>query len=440
MTILVTNALLLPCTADMPVIESGWIRIESDTIHSLGASPAPELPGAEIIDAAGFVAMPGMVNPHCHMAMTLFRGLGEDVDDRLYRYVLPMERKLVTPEMVRVGTKLAALELIEGGVTTVADMYYYETEVGRVVAEAGLRGVVGQTIADFNPPDHNSIDEGFALTDALVGEFAGHPRVTASIAPHAPYSTDIAVMGRIARWSDDHPDIPVQIHLAEMDSELEWCAKNHGLRPVEVVEKAGLLKKGLICAHCLHVNARDIEKMAHAKVCVAHNARSNAKAGRGIAPVEAMRAAGIPVGIATDGPMSGNTLDLFSQFAPVTMFQKLLGHSRKPMPVVEVIRMATIEGARVLGLDHRIGSLEAGKKADLILIDLAAPRLQPVYDIYATLVYAAMPSDVHSVMVDGKWLMRDRNVLTVERRRALRDALQIASTFRAEMTRIDAGG
>jgi 5-methylthioadenosine/S-adenosylhomocysteine deaminase len=180
--------------------------------------------------------------------------------------------------------------------------------------------------------------------------------------------------------------------------------------------------------------------MAHAQVCVAHNARSNAKAGRGIAPVEAMRKAGIPVGIATDGPMSGNTLDLFSQFAPVSMFQKLAGRSRKPMPASEVIRMATVEGARVLGLDARIGSLEPGKKADLIRIDISAARMQPIYDPYATLVFSAMPADVRDVMVAGKWLMRDRNVLSIERKKIMRDALQVASAFKAEMARIDAAG
>ena len=438
MTTLITNASLLPCTPDMPVIEGGFVHVEGETIVAAGGGPAPQVEGAETVDVGGDIVMPGMVNPHCHMAMTLFRGLGEDVDDRLYRYVLPMERKFVTPQMVRAGTALAALELIEGGVTTVADMYYFETEVGRVVDQVGIRGVVGQTIADFDPPDHKSIDEGFALTEALVAEFTGHPRVTASIAPHAPYSTDIAVMNRVARWADDHPDVPVQIHLAEMDSEMEWCAKNHGLRPVEVVEKAGLLRKGLICAHCLHVSDSDIEKMAHAQVCVAHNARSNAKAGRGIAPVEAMRAAGIPVGVATDGPMSGNTLDLFSQFAPVTMFQKLLGHSRKPMPAREVIRMATIEGAKVLGMDGRIGSLEPGKQADLIRIDVSAARMQPIYDHYATLVFSAMPVDVRDVMVAGTWLMRDRDVKTLERRKVMRDALQVAGEFKAEMARIDA--
>lgn len=423
----------------MPVIANGWVQVDADIITANGSGAPPEIPGAETVDLGGDILMPGMVNPHCHIAMTLFRGLGEDVDDRLYRYVLPMERKFVTPDMVRAGTALGVYEMISSGVTAVADMYYFEAEVGRVIDRAGMRGVVGQTIADFNPPDHETIDEGFALTEELVAEFRGHPRVTPSIAPHAPYSTDIAVMNRVARFADDNPDVPVQIHLAEMDSEMEWCAKTHGLRPVEVVEKAGLLRKGLICAHCLHVNESDIEKMAHAQVCVAHNARSNAKAGRGIAPVEAMRRAGLPVGIGTDGPMSGNGLDLFSQFGPVTMFQKLLGHSRKPMPVVEVIRMATIEGAKVLGMDDRIGSIEPGKQADLVRIDLSAPRLQPIYDPYATLVYSTMADDVRDVMVAGRWLMRDRAVLTLERKKVMRDALQVASAFKAEMQRIDAG-
>jgi len=438
--ILIWNACLLPIDGAMSVIENGWIHIEGGTIRALGSGEPPEVEGTEIVDVAGDVIMPGMVNPHAHLAMTLFRGLGEDVDDRLFRYVLPMERKFVTPEMVRVGTLLGALESIEAGVTTVADMYYYETEVGRALDQAGLRGVVGQTLATFDPPDHKTIDDGFALVGELVAEFAGHDRIVPSIAPHAPYSTDIEVMAQVANWAEVHPDVPVQIHLAEMDSEMEWCRKNHGLRPVGVVEKAGLLRPGLIAAHCLHIDPFEIERMGRADVRVAHNARSNAKAGRGIAPVEAMRAAGIKVGIATDGPMSGNTLDLFSQFGPVSMFQKLLGHSRKPMPAAQVIRMATLEGAQVLGLDSRIGSLEPGKQADLIRIDLSAPRMQPVYDIYATLVFSAMPVDVQDVMVGGRWIMRGRNVESLERRKILRDAGQIATAFKAEMARIDAAG
>lgn len=437
MTIRIKNALLLPCTADMPVIEAGHVLIEDDTIVSAGAGSGSDTPSAEVIDAGGDIVMPGMVNPHAHLPMTLFRGLGEDVDGRLFRYVLPMERKFVSPRMVRVGTALAAWETIRAGVTTVADMYYHETEIGAVLDEAGLRGVVGQTIADFDPPDHASIDEGFALTEELADRFANHPRITPSIAPHAPYSTDIPVMQRVAQWAADHPGVPVQLHLAEMGSEMDWAERTHGCRPVEVVDRAGLLIEGLIAAHCLHVNEAEIERLAAAGVHVAHNARSNAKAGRGIAPVEAMRAAGIPVGIATDGPMSGNTLDLFAQFGPVSMFAKLLGHSRKPMPAVDVIKMATSEGARVLGLDGRIGTLEPGKQADLIRIAVDTPRLQPIFDPYATLVFAAQPEDVTDVMVAGDWLMRDRAILTLERKKVLRDAGQIAMEFKAEMARID---
>jgi cytosine/adenosine deaminase-related metal-dependent hydrolase len=436
MTLTLTNARILTMDAGLTEYRNGWIRIEGNRIAALGEGAAPSHAG-EMIDMGGDVVMPGMVNPHCHMTMTLFRGLGEDVDDRLFRYVLPLERECVTPRTVAIGSRLAALEMIRAGVTTVADMYYFETEVGRVIDESGMRGIVGQTLADFAAPDHKSFDEGFVLTEELVETFAGHNRVTASIAPHAPYSTDVPVMARVAEWSNARPGIPVQLHMAEMVSENEWAAKTHGLRPVEVVDKAGLLKPGLIAAHCLFVTDEDMDRMAESDVRVAHNARSNAKAGRGIAPIEAMRGRGIPVGIATDGPMSGNTLDLFSQFGPVSMFQKLLGNSRKPMPATDIIRMATLEGAKVLGMDRDIGSLEPGKQADLIRISLADPRVQPVYDIYATLVFSAMPCDVRDVMVAGKWLMRERAVHTLEEQKVIADALQVAAEFNARIERID---
>lgn len=436
MMITLTNARILTMDEGLREYGKGWIRIEGDRIAALGDGLPPEGPG-ETVDMGGDLVMPGMVNSHCHMTMTLFRGLGEDVDDRLFRYVLPLERKCITPRTVEIGSRLAALELIRGGVTTVADMYYFEAVVGRVIADSGMRGVVGQTLADFDTPDHKTFDEGFALTEELVDTFAGHPRVTASIAPHAPYSTDIPVMARVADWSAAHPDVPVQLHMAEMVSENEWAEKAYGLRPVQVVDKAGLLKPGLIAAHCLFVTDDDMDRMAEQQVRVAHNARSNAKAGRGIAPVEAMRRRGIPVGIATDGPMSGNTLDLFSQFAPVSMFQKLLGNSRKPMPAAEVVRMATLEGAKVLGMDKEMGSLEPGKQADLIRISLADPRVQPVYDIYSTLVFAAMPSDVRDVMVAGNWLMRGRLVETLESDKVVADALQVAAEFTARIEEID---
>ena len=437
MTILFTNAWVLTVDAAMTEHANGWVHIEGTTIKALGSGPAPEIAGAEIIDCGGDVVMPGMVNTHCHMGMSVFRGLAEDIDDRLYRYILPLERMFVSAEMVRVGSALAALEMIEAGVTTVADMYYFETEVGQVVAEAGLRALVGQTLADFKAPDHADFDQGFARVEALVDAFAGHPLVTPSIAPHAPYSTGPAVMARIAQWASDHPEVPVQIHLAESQLEVDWALEQHQSSSVAVVQQSGLLQPGLIAAHCLHLSDADIALMAEAEVGVATNPRSNGKAGRGIARIEALRSAGIAVGIGTDGPMSGNTLDLFAQFAPVSMFAKLLAGSRKPLPARDVIRMATFEGARVLGLAARTGSIEPGKQADLIRINLSAPRLQPIYDPYSMLVFAAGPTDVTDVMVAGRWLKRGGVVQTLEPQKILRDAMQVASAFKAEMIRID---
>lgn len=437
MTILLTNAFIVTMDDALTVHENGWLLVQGTTIAALGGGTAPSVVADEVIDCGGDIVMPGMVNTHSHMAMSVFRGLAEDVDDRLYRYILPLERKFVSPEMVRAGTALAALEMIQGGVTTVADMYYFETEVGHVCAKAGLRAIVGQTLADFDPPDHKDFDEGFARVEELVSLFGEHPLVTPSIAPHAPYSTGRAVMARIAQWSADHLDVPVQMHLAESALEVKWALDNHGKSTVAVTAEAGLLKPNLICAHCLQLDDDDIRTMSEHQVCVATNPRSNGKAGRGIAPVEKMRNAGLPVGIGSDGAMSGNTLDLFSQFAPVSMFAKLLGGSRKPLPAVDVVKMATIEGARVLGLNLSTGSLEKGKQADLIRISLSAPRLHPIYDPYSALVFATNPTDVTHTMVAGRWLMRARQVESLEQAKVMADALQVAARFKAEMQEID---
>ncbi|ODT48085.1 MAG: amidohydrolase [Devosia sp. 63-57] len=437
MTILFTNALVVTMDDDLTVHERGWVQVDGSVITALGGGPAPDIAGAEILDCDDDIVMPGMVNAHCHMAMSLFRGLGEDVDDRLYRYILPLERTFVSPEMVRAGSALSALEMIQGGVTTVADMYYFETEVGDVCAEAGLRAIVGQTLADFSPPDHRDFDEGFARVEDLVDRFAGHPLVTPSIAPHAPYSTGLKTMARIAEWSDAHPNVPVQIHLAESTLEVKWAQETHGKSSVAVTQESGLLKPNLICAHCLQLDDDDILMMSVEQVCVVTNPRSNGKAGRGISPVEKLRNAGLPRGIGSDGAMSGNTLDLFSQFAPVSMFAKLLAGSRRPLPAVEVIQMATIEGARALSLNLKTGSLEPGKQADLIRVSTKSSRMQPMYDPYSALVFAAMPTDVTHTMVAGRWLMRNRQVQTLEPARIMSDANQIARQFKGEMARLD---
>ena len=424
------NARLLPVTAEE--IPDGWIAIEGERIAALGAGAPPEQGGDTLRDMGGDLIMPGMVNTHCHLPMTLFRGLGEDVDDRLFRYILPLERELVDAEAVAVGALLGALESIRGGVTTIADMYYFEDRIGEVLDDSGLRGIVGQTLADFAAPDHGAMAEGFARLDALADRFAGHPRITASAAPHAPYSTGPGVMARVAEWSATR-DLPVQMHLAETRDEIAWASREHGCTPVELSDRAGLLSPRLVAAHCMYPTAADIALMAGRGVGVAHNARSNGKAGRGIAPVTAMREAGLPVGLATDGPMSGNTLDLFAQMAPASMFQKIAMGTRAALPARDVVAMATIEAARAIGMGGRIGALEPGRQADLIRVSLDDPRLHPIHDIHSTLVFAALPSDVRGTMVAGRWLMQDREVESLDAPRALAGAQALAARFRRHL-------
>lgn len=439
MRTLLRNARILTMNADFDEYLSGWIIVENNRISALGEGTEPEtgIVVDETMDMNGDLIMPGMVNTHCHMPMTVFRGLGEDVDDRLFRYILPLEAAIITPEIVRIGARLAALEMILGGVTTTADMYYFEQEVGRVVDKAGMRGVIGQTLTSLASPDHGNFDQGFGLVDDLRDEFADNDRITASIAPHAPYSTGPKIMERVARYAADNPKVRVQMHLAEMKSELEWCATNYNCRPVELVDKAGLLLPGAIMAHCLEIGPDEITILAERGVCVAHNARSNAKAGRGIAPVEAMRKSGIAVGLATDGAMSGNSLDIFAQMAPASMFAKIRGGSRKCMPARDIVRMSTIEGAKVLGLDDQTGSLEAGKCADLVRVCLNSPRMTPLYDIYAALVFSANSSDVVDVMIDGNWVVKNRTALSIEQPRVLADISQIANVLRHKTQLID---
>ena len=434
------NARLLPMDAAMTEIARGWIGIEGSRIATLGAGdPPPPGPDDSTEDMGGDLVMPGMVNPHCHLPMTLFRGLGEDVDDRLFRYILPLERALVDADAVAAGAALGALESIRAGVTTIADMYYFEDRIGDVLDAAGLRGVVGQTLADFAAPDHGTMDEGFARLDALADRFAGHPRITASAAPHAPYSTGPAVMERVARWAAD-TGLPVQMHLAETRDEIAWAAREHGCTPVELARRTGLLSPALVVAHVMYPTPGDIDLIAVSGCGVAHNARSNGKAGRGIAPVAALRARGVPVGLATDGPMSGNTLDLFAQMAPASMFQKIAAGSRAVLPCRDVVRMATIEAAAALHIDARTGSLEPGKEADLIRISLDDPRLHPIYDIWSTLVFAALPCDVRGTMVAGRWLMQDRVVQSLDPGATLAAALAVAERFRGRIAEIELSG
>ncbi len=412
--LLITNGRVLTMNATREVIADGCIVIRGERILAVGpAALAAQYAPARTIDARGGIVMPGMVNAHTHLAMTVFRGLGDDVPDRLRRFIFPLERNFVDRAVVRDGTLLGLLELIEGGVTTFADMYYFEDEVARVTRQAGLRAVLGQTIVNFPAPDSPEPYGGLALARQFIAAYRDDPLITPAFAPHAPYTVDPRHLRLVAEASAEL-GAPVLIHLAEMTEEMTSIRRDHQMTPVEFLDSVGLLNRRLVAAHCIFVSESDQALLQAREVGIAHALVANLKSAKGVAPALRMFEQGLRVGLATDGPMSGNTLDLIGQLGYVAKVHKLDRKDRNVMPAATVVEMATLGGARALHLEDRIGSLEAGKLADVVIVDTSSTALQPLYDPYSALVYAASPRDVRTTIVHGRILMEDRVVRTLD--------------------------
>jgi 5-methylthioadenosine/S-adenosylhomocysteine deaminase len=320
--------------------------------------------------------------------------------------------------------------MIEGGVTTFADMYYFEEEVARAAKQAGLRAVLGQTVVNFPAPDAPAPYGGIARARQFIADFRGDPLITPAFAPHAPYTVDAAHLREIARLSAEL-DAPVLIHLAEMTEEIATLRRDHNQTPVAYLDALGLLNRRLVAAHCIFVDDADIALLKARDVGVAHAMVANIKSAKGVAPALKMYDQDLRVGLATDGPMSGNTLDIIGQLGYVAKVHKLDRKNRNVMPAVNVVDLATRGGARALHLEDRVGSLEAGKLADVVILDTEATHLIPLYDPYAALVYAAGPRDVRTTIVHGRVLMEDRRVLTV-------DVTEVRSRMRALAAKINA--
>ncbi|MFM9090293.1 MAG: amidohydrolase [Verrucomicrobiota bacterium] len=428
---LITHGRLLTMNPARAVIEGGAVAIQGERIVAVGPGTlAADYAPARTIDARGGIVMPGMVNAHTHLAMTVFRGLGDDVPDRLRRFIFPLERNFVTRDVVRAGTLLGLLELIEGGVTTFADMYYFEDEVARATREAGLRAVLGQTIVNFPAPDAPEPHGGLALAREFIAAYRNDPLITPAFAPHAPYTVDRAILRQVAEASAAL-DAPVLIHLAEMTDEVATLRREHHQTPVEYLDANGLLNRRLVAAHCIFVTDSDLTLLRDRGAGVAHALVANLKSAKGVAPALRMFEQGVRIGLATDGPMSGNTLDVIGQLGYVAKVHKLDRKDRNVMPAATVVEMATLGGARALHLEDRIGSLEPGKLADVVIVDTESTALVPLYDPYSALVYAASPRDVRTTIVHGRILMEDRVVRTL-------DAPAVKAGMRALATRINA--
>jgi 5-methylthioadenosine/S-adenosylhomocysteine deaminase len=415
--LLITGGTVVTMDADHRVIEDGVVAVRGDTITAVGERAAIDLgeSGATTIDASGSLVLPGLINGHAHAAMSLFRGFADDhsLDDWLQKYIFPAEAQNVTEEFVTWGTRLSALEMLRGGITTFADMYYFEDAVARATKEAGMRGILGETIVDFRAPDHRTPDEALAYTETYIQAWKNDSLITPAVAPHSIYTLSEKNLQAAAALARRYR-APILMHIAEAPFETALSRAKHGLSPVAYLERIGVLGNDLVGAHCIWVDAADIAALARHGVGCVHNPSSNMKLASGVMPVPELLAAGHAVGLATDGAASNNSQDLFEEMDIAAKLQKIARMDPRALPAKQALEMATIGGARALHMEKQIGSLEEGKKADLILVDTNGPHAIPMYNVYSQLVYAMKGADVKTVVIAGKIVMENRQMRTLD--------------------------
>jgi 5-methylthioadenosine/S-adenosylhomocysteine deaminase len=432
--VILTNALVLTMDEDFNQYASGAVAIQEENIIAIGPAEdiAKEYTARETLDCDGKILMPGLVNAHTHVPMTLLRGLADDLrlDVWLMGYMMPVEREFVSPEFVRLGTSLGCAEFIRSGVTTFCDMYYFEEDVAKATTEAGLRAVCAQTVLKFSSPDADSWDDSLALARGFIERWKDHPLIVPSVAPHAPYTCTDEILRATAELAVEF-DVPLHTHLAETALERENMRNEQGMPVIPYVKKQGLLDAKVIAAHCVHIDLGEMRTLLHAGAGVAHNPSSNLKLASGFAPVSKMLEVGLNVGIGTDGPASNNDLDMFEEMRLASFIAKAVSNDPTAVPAPLALAMATRIGAKALHIGHLTGSLEPGKRADLILVDITPVHNSPRFrrdanNPYAQIVYASKSTDVSDVMVNGKWLMRNRQLLTLNEAELLTQADAIA--------------
>lgn len=431
--LLITADWVVAMDAAGTVIENGAVAIAGDRITAVGSASelAAENPGARRIDAGGKVLLPGLINAHTHAPMTLLRGLADDLplmtwlEDKIF----PAEARWVDEDFVRWGTRLACLEMIRGGITTFVDMYYFEDAVAEEAAQCGLRAVVGETLIDFPAPDNKTWDEARAYTEAFLEKWRDHPLITAAVAPHASYTVSADHLRQAHRLAVAF-DAPYLIHVAENRAEIDLVRERYGATPIGFLDGLGVLDSRTVAAHVVVPEADEIDLLAERGVGVAHCPQSNMKIASGIAPVPQMLAAGVAVGLGTDGAASNNDLDLWEEIDTAAKLHKVALLDATVLNARQALEMATLGGARAVHMDGEIGSLEAGKRADMILVDVSGAHIQPFYDLYSLLTYSAKAADVDTVIVGGRVILDHREVLTVDAEAVLAKATEYRDKIR----------
>jgi 5-methylthioadenosine/S-adenosylhomocysteine deaminase len=435
--LLVAGGTVVTMDGERRVLEDGTVAVRGDAILAVGprAEIEGKYDGAQRIDARGKLVLPGLINGHTHVPMTLLRGLKDDVtlDVWLTKYIFPAEAKNVNEDFVRWGTRLAALEMIRGGTTTFADMYYFEDAIAEETKAAGMRGVLGETVIDFPTPDSKTPAQTLAYTANFLQRWKGDALIHAAVAPHSIYTDSEKTLKDAAALARKY-GAPILIHVAEIRKELNDSREKNGTTPVQYLERIGLLGPDVVAAHCVWVDEADRKILAERQVGCVHNPASNMMLASGVAPVIEERAAGVHVGLGTDGPAgSNNDLDLMEEMDLAAKLQKVTKMDPQALGAKAAVEMATIEGAHALHMEKEIGSLEAGKKADLILIGLDAPNAVPMYEVYAQIVYALKASDVETVVIAGRVVMRDHKVLTVKESEVIAKAREYGKKVEASL-------
>ena len=399
------------------IIDNGAIAVAQGRIVAVG--PRAEIEkryfARETLDAGGRIIVPGLINGHTHIPMTLFRGLADDLDlqEWLTKYIFPAEAKNVSEDFVRVGTRLGLAEMIRGGTTTYCDMYYFEDAIADETAKAGVRGVLGETVIDFPVADNKTNAEAMAYVERFVKHWQGSELITPAIAPHAPYTVSEDHLKAVRAFSD-RTGAPIVTHISETKKEVDDSLKAKGASPIDYLERIGFLNERVIAAHVVWPSATEIDVLKRLKVGVVHNPQSNMKLASGVAPVPKMLAEGLRVGLGTDGAASNNDLNMWEEMDTAAKLHKVFTGDPKVISAQEAFEMATIRGAQALHLDREIGSIEVGKRADLVIVDCDDLNQIPLYNIYSDLVYATKAWDVLTVIINGRPVMRDRKLLTLD--------------------------
>jgi 5-methylthioadenosine/S-adenosylhomocysteine deaminase len=410
----IRNGTILTMDKNNSLIEDGIIHVKGDSIFRMGSRDDLALGEGKTIDARGGLILPGLVNGHTHAAMSLFRGLADDLPlmEWLNHYIFPAESK-IDPDFVFTGTLLACAEMILSGTTTFCDMYLFEEEVAQAARKAEMRCLVGEVLYDFPSPNYGPLKKGLEYTESLIRKWREDPLISIAVEPHSLFTCSPDLLGSANELALKY-EVPLIIHVAETLKELKEVKEKQGSPPIDYLHSLGLLGSHLIADHCVYVNDRDIRKMAEHGARVIHNPESNMKLASGIAPVSEMLARGVTVGLGTDGCASNNNLDLFTEMDMAAKLHKINTMNPTVLDSITVLRMATIEGAKALGMGDSTGSLEPGKKADIIVVDTHKPHLTPIYNPYSHIVYAAMGNDVSHSVINGKLVMEDRKLLTLD--------------------------